>query len=110
MDVDLWADAFDEFVTQVPRRQERSSSSLGSSRTWATAWLTYLIETFSLQPGHVFVKSSNVRHIDKFFAMFPEARLIILVRDGRDNVASSVKAALAVRRHKTFGSELRRRD
>ena len=101
MDLDLWSDAFDEFVRRYLGDKDvfefpRFLPHLGS------AWLAYVIETFSLQPGHVFVKSSNVRHIDKFFAMFPEARLIILVRDGRDNVASSVKAALAVRRHKTF--------
>jgi protein-tyrosine sulfotransferase len=36
-------------------------------------------------------KSPSVRHIDRFFAFFPRARMLILVRDGRDVVSSCVR-------------------
>jgi protein-tyrosine sulfotransferase len=35
-------------------------------------------------------KSPSVRHLDRFFAFFPWARLLILVRDGRSVVQSSM--------------------
>src|SRR5262249_10332134 len=50
-----------------------------------------------------------VRNVDKFFDVFPNSKLILLVRDGRDNVASSVKAAMAKRHHKTLVAKARMR-
>lgn len=35
-------------------------------------------------------KSPSVRHVDRFFAFFPRARLLILVRDGRSVVQSAM--------------------
>jgi protein-tyrosine sulfotransferase len=35
-------------------------------------------------------KSPSVRHLDRFFAFFPEAHLLILVRDGRSVVQSAM--------------------
>jgi hypothetical protein len=35
-------------------------------------------------------KSPSVRHIDRFFTIFPRARLLLLVRDGRSVVQSSM--------------------
>jgi Sulfotransferase family len=35
-------------------------------------------------------KSPSVRHLDRFFAFFPQARLLILIRDGRSVVQSAV--------------------
>jgi Sulfotransferase family len=105
-DLGAWKGAFATFVNRYKGKPEdfeffRFSPHLGN------AWLTYLIETFSLQPGHIFIKWSSVRNIDKFFDVFPESKLILLVRDGRDNVASSVKAALAKRHHKGLVQKLR---
>jgi Sulfotransferase family len=107
-DLDAWAGAFAAFLDKYKGQKEqfefqRFSPHLGN------AWLTYLIDTFSLQPGHIFIKWSSVRNIDKFFDVFPESKLILLVRDGRDNVASSVKAALATRHHKTLVQKARTR-
>ena len=73
------------------------------------AWLSYLIDNFSLSPGDVFLKDPSVRHLDRFFEVFPDAKLIILVRDGRDNVASSMKAGLAMRKHMTLIQKSKRR-
>lgn len=35
-------------------------------------------------------KSPSVRHLDRFFAFFPEAQLLILMRDGRSVVQSAI--------------------
>lgn len=73
------------------------------------AWRRYLIDTFALQPGHVFVKDPSVQNVDRFFDIFPDAKLIFLVRDGRDSVASSMKAALAIRSSESVIKRTRRR-
>jgi hypothetical protein len=94
--MESWEKAFDDFAVRYTgdRKTFQFDHFL---RHLGDAWQDYLIETFSLQPGHVFLKDPSVRHIDRFFDTFPEAKLILLVRDGRDNVASSVKAGLAIR-------------
>ena len=35
-------------------------------------------------------KSPSVAHLDRFFAFFPRARLLILVRDGRSVAQSAI--------------------
>ncbi len=87
---------------QVPGRQVGLFQFSRFLPHFGSAWLAYLIDTFSLQPGHVFLKDPNVNHIDRFFELFPDAKLLLLVRDGRDNVASSVRAAQAKRRSDTL--------
>ena len=108
IDMDAWTNAFGQFV-----RRWKGDSGLFELRPFlrhlGTAWSTYLIDTFSLQPGHVFLKYSNVHNIEKFFDLFPDAKLILLVRDGRDNVASSVRAGLAPRAHKTLADSAKMR-
>ena len=105
-DMDAWEGAFAAFLNKYKGKKEgfdfrRFSPHLGD------AWLTYLIEMFSLQPGHTFIKWSSVRNIEKFFDVFPESKLILLVRDGRENAASSVKATLATRHHKGLVQKLK---
>ena len=100
-DFPSWERAFGDFVDKYKGNKEvyqlrHFLPHLGD------AWMSYLIQTFSLQPGNVFLKDPSVRHIHRFFDVFPRARLIMLVRDGRDNVASSMKAALARRPSATF--------
>jgi Sulfotransferase family len=99
-DLDSWERAFSSFVSNFTGPKDvfqfrKFLPYLGS------AWLNYVVDTFELQPGHVFIKDPSVKHIDRFFDLFPEAKLLLLLRDGRDNVASTVKAGLAVRAHTT---------
>jgi hypothetical protein len=94
--MDSWEKAFGEFA----RRYKGERDTFQFRRFlphFGGAWLRYIIETFDLPPGHIFLKDPNVRFVDLFFDMFPNVKLLILVRDGRDNVASSVKAGLARR-------------
>jgi hypothetical protein len=107
-DLHLWDTAFAAFAGRYGGDKtlcqiERFRPHLGS------AWLTHLIDTFGLKPGHVFLKDPSVKNIDRFFDVFPDARLIILIRDGRDNVASSMKAGLAARARQTMAKRTRQR-
>ena len=94
--MDSWEKAFHDFANKyrLGRKLFRFQDFLPHL---GNAWMSYMIRTFSIEPGHVFLKDPSVARIDEFFDTFPDARLIILVRDGRDNVASSVKAGLAER-------------
>ena len=100
-DMDAWEKAFAKFVSKFPGDKSIFQFSRFLPH-FGSAWLAYLIDTFSIQPGHVFLKDPNVNHIDWFFDLFPGAKLLLLVRDGRDNVASSVRAAQAKRRSDTL--------
>jgi len=51
------------------------------------------------QQRRLVTKSPSVLHLDRFFRLFPKARLVILVRDGRDVVSSCMQ---------TFGWEFDR--
>jgi hypothetical protein len=73
------------------------------------AWLSYLVDTYDLRPGHVFLKEPSVNHLDKFFLMLPRAKLVILLRDGRDNVSSSVRASRDHRLWRSASQNARRR-
>jgi Sulfotransferase family len=107
-DLEAWEKGFSNFVSKF-----KGDKNLFQFRRFlphlGSAWLTYLIDTFSLRPGHVFLKDPSVRHIDRFFDLFPDAKLILLVRDGRDNVASSVKAGLATRAHQHLAEKAKTR-
>ena len=107
-DLDSWEKAFSTFVGKFtgPKNFFQFSKFLPYL---GSAWLNYVIDTFSLQEGPVFIKDPSVKHIDRFFELFPEAKLLLLLRDGRDNVASTVKAGLAVRASTTAISKAKTR-
>jgi hypothetical protein len=93
---DKWQAAFSSFVAKF--NGDRALFNFDDFAPFlGDAWLAYNIQTFQLQPGHVFVKDPRVYHLHQFFKLFPRAKLIILIRDGRDNVASCIKAGLAIR-------------
>jgi hypothetical protein len=103
-----WQTAFSSFVAKF--NGDRSQFNFDDFAPFlGDAWLAYIIQTFQLQPGHVFVKDPRVYHLHQFFKLFPRAKLIILIRDGRDNVASCMKAGLALRKSLSFQQKLARR-
>jgi hypothetical protein len=107
-DMEHWEKGFSAFLHQY--KGPRDVYDFGRFLPYfGTAWMEYVVDTFSLQPGHVFLKDPSVRNIDRFFDVFPEAKLILLVRDGRDNVASSVRAGLAKRATTTFAEKSKMR-
>lgn len=62
------------------------------------SWLKYIVNKFPYRPGPIFIKAPNVENLEHFFKMFPNAKLILLYRDGRDNVSSCCKGSLSIRR------------
>ncbi len=46
----------------------------------------------SASPKRLVTKTPGVRHLDKFFTLFPQAHLIILVRDGRAVIESGMRS------------------
>lgn len=67
-------------------------------RRLGDAWRGLIVDHYAFDGGTIFMKDPHVDRIDEFFDLFPDSRLILLVRDGRDNVASSERAGLLVRR------------
>jgi hypothetical protein len=78
------------------------------AREQGDALLRALAATYELEPGTVFFKDPTTEGLESFFDFFPDEKLVLLVRDGRDNVASGVKASMAKRKNMTFSHEARR--
>lgn len=54
-------------------------------------WIGYLYA--HIPPNqHLFTKMAGVQYLDLFFQMFPDEQLLLLVRDGRDVVQSTLKS------------------
>ncbi len=73
------------------------------------SWLRYLVSAHDLQPGVVFLKDPGVAHLSHSYELFPDARMILLTRDGRDNVASCLRASLTIKRAWSRRKRIRRR-
>lgn len=82
-------------VTKKTIRFEDFAKYLGKS------WLDYLVTRFKVPPGYLFLKEPCTLGLENFFDLFPSAKLLLLIRDGRDAAASYMKAALARRRTTT---------
>jgi protein-tyrosine sulfotransferase len=54
--------------------------------------LRYQGNRLKLSPKRLVTKTPNVSNLGYFFKLFPEARLLILIRDGRAVVESSIKS------------------
>lgn len=65
-------------------------------------WVDFLREKYKVpQDKKIFIKSPVVYNTDLWQKIFPNAKIILLCRDGRDNVISSVKASNDKRRWHT---------
>jgi hypothetical protein len=56
------------------------------------AWINYLLGYVDDTQKHIILKESNVDNLQHFFDYFPSSRLIIVVRDGRNAVASAIES------------------
>ena len=61
-------------------------------REWISFILNSQVDHKSLSKGRVVTKTPSVQNLHYFFKLFPQAHLLILVRDGRAVVESSVKS------------------
>ena len=61
---------------------------------YGKSWLQFLIDKYDIPKERtIFVKSPNLNNIHLWKYAFPESKIAIIFRDGRDNVISSVKAS-----------------
>lgn len=57
-----------------------------------SAWIKYMREFVDDVKKRILLKEPWVKNLEYFFDYFPEAHLVIIVRDGRNAVASAMKA------------------
>jgi len=63
-------------------------------KQYGTMWLELLKDRFSIPKDKtIFIKSPIIDNIDLWIAAFPDSKIAILSRDGRDNLISSIKAS-----------------
>jgi hypothetical protein len=73
-------------------------------------WLELLMEKFNIPNNKIiFIKSPSVKHVKLWKAAFPQAKIAIIYRDGRDNVISSIRASNDKRTWHTFFIKLKKR-
>lgn len=57
-------------------------------------WIGFLTKRFNIPKDKtIFIKSPSIDNVDLWKAAFPDSKIAIICRDGRDNVISSVKAS-----------------
>lgn len=66
------------------------------------AFMKFLMDKHKDEKNAYFVKDPNFNNIGNFFDIFPEQRLIIILRDGRDIVSSSIKASIYKRSYHSW--------
>ncbi|WP_298758819.1 sulfotransferase [uncultured Psychroserpens sp.] len=63
-------------------------------KNYGQAWLSLLIDKYRIESDKtIFIKSPSVAHIDLWKLAFPDSKIAVICRDGRDNVISSVRAS-----------------
>lgn len=58
-------------------------------RHMGDAWISYFRD-FAKDTSHIALKEPSVEHLASLFAVFPNARVLLIVRDGRDLVTSAL--------------------
>lgn len=60
----------------------------------STAFIEYLCHAYDYDKDakYLLLKNPSFENLNKFFLAFPNGKLILIIRDGRDNIASSMKA------------------
>ncbi|WP_053977521.1 sulfotransferase [Mangrovimonas xylaniphaga] len=98
-------------VTEVFDRVIERSFGMRLSKEWLPTflenygknWLSLLQAKYEIPKDAVlFFKSPRIDQIDLWLQAFPEAQILVVCRDGRDNVVSSVKASNDKRSWYTF--------
>lgn len=73
-------------------------------------WLNFIINKYKVQEGKtIFVKSYVIENIDLWRRSFPNSKIAIICRDGRDNVISSVRASNDYRNWHSMVLKLKKR-
>lgn len=75
-------------------------------KLYGEQWVKFLIKKYDVPTGKtIFIKSYVIDNIDLWKKAFPNSKIAIITRDGRDNVISSIKAS---NDHRNWHSHLAR--
>jgi protein-tyrosine sulfotransferase len=85
--VQYWRPGRGARATKARRHESRSAIAAALGRG-----LVGVLEGPDTRGRRVATKTPVVRSMDNVFALFPEAQVVVLVRDGRDQVASAVRS------------------
>lgn len=79
-------------------------------RKYGELCIKQIIDKFNLKAEEpIFIKSPFIKNYDLWLKAFPQAKFIVLSRDGRDNVISSVKASNDKRIWHNFNIKFKKR-
>lgn len=79
-------------------------------KEYGALWVKLLVEKYNITEGKtIFIKSPFINHLDLWRMAFPNSKIALLCRDGRDNVVSSIKAANDKRSWHTFKNTFKKR-
>jgi hypothetical protein len=79
-------------------------------KLYGHAWLKLLIDKYNIKDGKtIFIKSPSVAHLNLWRMAFPDSKVALIARDGRDNVISSVRASNDKRTWHNFSIKTKKR-
>lgn len=79
-------------------------------RLYGELWLQFLIDKYKVPEGKtIFLKSYVIHNLDLWRQAFPNSKIALICRDGRDNVISSIKASNDYRQWHSVSTRLKKR-
>lgn len=79
-------------------------------KQYGHAWLKLLIDKYNIKDDKtIFIKSPSVVHLNLWRLAFPDSKVAVICRDGRDNVISSVRASNDKRTWHNFSIKTKKR-
>ena len=97
-------DDFNRYFFAQPRIDEKSYF-----KGFGCFWKKMIIDYYKIDKPYFFVKDPNIFNIEHFYNFFPDGKLIIIVRDGRDIVHSMLKVSLLIRKSQSWLKKLKAR-
>ena len=77
---------------------------------YGSMWIDLLDQKFNFPPNKtIFIKSPLIYNVDLWKKAFPESKIAILYRDGRDNVISCVRTTNDIRKWYTFRTKIKKK-
>ncbi|PZW39072.1 sulfotransferase family protein [Mesonia algae] len=79
-------------------------------KLYGELWQEFLLNKFKLDPKKtLFLKSPRVQETHLWQLAFPNSKIVLLCRDGRDNVISSIKASNDKRNWHTISDKIKKK-
>lgn len=96
---------FDDYATLLLRSSfgiRRDITTGDLKRAFGDATISLFTSKYNINKPYIFFKDPYVYGAEQLHSYFPDSKIIILVRDGRDVISSYTKAASLIRRSYNF--------